>query len=117
MFTFAGRKAQEQDVTVNFGGGQIAVVPRNGGAPVATLPYRRILRATYIRDDNPRWDPALPSPAEKVDLSGLMNRDRHWLMLQTKDGYTLLRLDGEAWLTVLQTLEARTGTPITRPAK
>ena len=47
----------DQDVVVNFGSGQIAVVPKNGGAPVATLTYRRIVRATYIRDDNPRWDP------------------------------------------------------------
>ena len=117
LFTVKDRGADETDVTVNFGSGQIAVVPRNGGAPVATLPYRRIVRATYIRADNPRWDPALPSPPEKLDLSGAFNRDRHWLMLQMKDGYTLIRLDGDAWLTVLQTFEARTGIKIDRPAK
>jgi hypothetical protein len=117
LFTFNGRRAEEQDVTVNFGGGQIAIVPKNGGAPVASLPYRRVLHATYIRDDNPRWDPALPGPDGKVDLSGAFNRNRHWLMLQTKESYTLLRLDGDAWLTVLQTFEARTGIKIDRPSK
>jgi serine/threonine-protein kinase len=117
FLTFNGRRVDDAEVTVTFGGGQIAVVPKNGGAPIATLPYRRILRATYIRDDNPRWDPALPGPTEKVDLSGMFNRDRHWLTLQTKDSFTLLRLDGDAWLTVLQTYEARTGTQISRPAK
>jgi hypothetical protein len=117
LFTFEGRKTNEQDVTVNFGSGQVAVVPKNGGAPVATMAYRRIVRATYIRAENPRWDPALPGPAEKLDLGGVFNRDRHWLMLQAKDGYTLLRLDGDAWLTVLQTFESRTGIKIDRPSR
>jgi hypothetical protein len=115
--TVTGRRVSDEDVNVTFGGGQLAVVPREGGAPTKTLPYRRILRATYIRSDNPRWDPALPAPTEKFDAGGIFNRDRHWLFLQTKDDYVILRLEGDGWLTVLQTFESRTGLKIDRPEK
>ena len=117
LLIISGRRTTDQDVTLNFGGGQLTVVPKNGGAPISSLPYRRILRATYIRDDNPRWDPALPGPEEKIDAGGFLGRDRHWLTLQAKDSYTIVRLEGDAWLNVLQTFEARTGIKIDRPSR
>jgi hypothetical protein len=114
--TVTGRRTADQDVNITFGDGQVAIVARSDGSPVASLPYRRILRATYIRSDNPRWDPALPGPTEKFDAGGVFNRARHWLVLQTKDEYSILRLEGDGWLNVLQTFEARTGVKIDRPA-
>jgi hypothetical protein len=117
LVTVNGRRVSDQDVTVTFGGGQVAVVARNGNTVIAPMPYRRIVKATYIRADNPRWDPALPGPTEKFDAGGVFNRDRHWFVVQTKDAYAIFRLDGNEWLKVLQTFESRTGLKIDRPEK
>jgi eukaryotic-like serine/threonine-protein kinase len=115
FMTVSGKRVTDEDVTVNFGGGQVAVVPRKGGVPINQMPYRRIIRATYVRAPNPKWDPELAAPTEKFDVSGVLNRARHWLVLQSKDAYSILRLDGDGWLSILQTFEARTGLKIDRP--
>ena len=116
MMTVEDRRVSDQDVMVTFGGGEITVLPRKGGTALVSVPYKNILKATYIHSSNPRWDAALPGP-EKFDASGLLNRARHWLVLQTKSSYTILRLDGDSWLKVQQAFDARTGLKIDRPEK
>ncbi len=110
-----GRRAVERDVVINFGGGQVSVLPRDGGAAIAAVPYRRIRRATYVNARDPKWDPTLAGPPSDLDVGTVMRRARAWLVVQTADTYAILRLDTNA-AKIIETLEARTGIKVDRPA-
>ncbi len=112
-----GRRTNDRDVLVNFGGGQITVLPRDGGAAIAAVPYRRIRRATYVNARDPKWDPALAAPPADLDVGTFLRQSRHWLVVQTADAYAILRLDDRQVTRLLQTLEARVGIKVDRPAQ
>ena len=84
-------------------------------APVA-LPYRNIVKATYSQGRDPKWDPALSGPGDKLDMPGIlgMGRTRYWLALQGPDRYVILRLDGEDRLDVMKAFEERSGIVVDR---
>jgi len=82
---------------------------------VTALRYPQIAKATYVRARDPQWDPLLSAPAGKIDVPGILGRSRHWLVLQSKDAYVILRLDGEDRLDVLKAFEERTGLVVERP--
>jgi serine/threonine-protein kinase len=111
-----GKKARDQEALLNFSGGQIAVVDRRAGTVIATLPYRNVVAATYVRARNPKWNASLISPPADLDVGGVLRTSKHYLTLQTKESYQILRLEDANVLRVLQTVEARTGVTIDRPS-
>ena len=65
---------------------------------------------------DPRWDPSFGAPAGKIDVPGFLGRSRHWLTVQTREAFAILRLDGADRMEILKTLEGRAGVTIDRPA-
>jgi len=110
-----GEKGDDEDVTITFGAGLFSVMPKSGVA-LASESYKRFVRATYVHAKNPKWDPLLPGPPPALDLSSLFNRARHWLVLQTRSPFIILRLDDSNWKEILETFETRTGLKVDRPA-
>ena len=110
-----GKSTSDRDALLNFAGGQLLVMPKTGGAAMATLPYRRITRATYVKARDPKWDPTLPAPPAGVDVGSFMRGGRHWLVLQGADHYEILRLEDNNFSRILATFEERTGMKIDRP--
>ena len=110
-----GKNTSDRDALLNFAGGQLLVMPKSGGAAMATLPYRTITRATYVKARDPKWDAALPGPPEGVDVGSFMRQGRHWLVLQGPDHYEILRLEDDNFTRILSTFEERTGLKIDRP--
>ena len=102
-----GDDSQDQDALVNFGGGQITVVPKDGGAAFASVPYATIAHATYSHSKDPKWDGSLPAPPDNLNIHGFLRGTRHWLMLQSKTAFVLLRLDDNNFRAVLDTIENR----------
>jgi serine/threonine-protein kinase len=101
----------DRDIVLNFTAQQFTVQPPNGSAPLATMPYSRILKATYVRARQPQWDPALAAPPETLQISGA---NHHWLVVQAQDSYVILRLD-RGWQRLLEAFESLTSRPIDRP--
>jgi len=108
-------KGDDQDARLIFGGGVIQVLSRNKDQAFTSEPYRRLARATYVRAKNPKWDPQLAGPPLTIDLSGLFRNTRHWLVLQSKTTYVILRLEDSNWQQILDTFETRTGLKVDRP--
>jgi hypothetical protein len=114
-FHITGNKGDDEDATLRFGNGQIEILPKKTGLPLATQLYRRVAHATYVRAKNPKWDSGLPGPDAALDLSNLFRNARHWLVLQSRSDFVVLRLDDSNWQSILDMFEARTGLKIDRP--
>ncbi len=71
-----GKKASDQDVLLSFAGGQISLTAKGGGSAMVTIAYKSVVRGTYTKARDPRWDASLPSPTEKLDLPGLIKTAR-----------------------------------------
>ena len=112
-----GQKADDEDAMLTFVAGQISVTSRRGGPALVSEPYKKIVRVTYTHSKTPKWDSTLPSPPDSLDLPGVgfLRGARHWLVLQTRTDYVLLRLDDSNWKQILETFETRTGLPVDRP--
>ena len=112
------KKGQDQDVVLNFVAGQISVAPRKGGNAILSVPYNRIAHMTYVHAKDPKWypDPTLSMPPDGLDIPGFMRGARHWLVLQTRTNYLILRLDDSDFSQILDTVESRTGIKVDRPA-
>lgn len=68
-----------------------------------TMPYRQVTSAAYTRDRNPRWYPTLAGPPVDVDMPGGMFRgDRHWLALQSRDSWMIVRMNDGDWRTITE---------------
>ena len=113
-----GKDADDDDAILQFVGGQVTVIPKKGGSAFATVPYRRVAHATYVHAKMPKWDPGLPAPVDGFDVPGigLFRPARHWLVLQTRTDFAILRLDDSNWKQVLDTFEARTGLKVDQPS-
>lgn len=108
------KSTRDTDVVLNFINGQVMVMPRNGGQAIATVPYRRILKATYTLGRDPKWDESLPGPPAGMDVGSFMRQTRHWLVVQGAEAYAVLRLDDNNFKQILETLEQRTGLKVER---
>ncbi len=108
LFAVENGQMKERDVLLTFSADALTAVPPSGGVPIAAFPYAGISNVAYARAKNPQWDPRFAAPVGKIDVSGLLDRARHWLVVQTPANYAILRLDGDDWSQVLQTLQART---------
>jgi serine/threonine-protein kinase len=118
LYEVDGKKVVDKDALLNFGNGQMMIMPRTGGAAIATLPYKRITSGTYIKARSPKWDPALSFPAG-VDAgsfsSMIVRTSRHWLVLQGMDHSEIFRLEDSNFERVLEAVETRTKIKIDRP--
>jgi len=118
MITVEGTKGRDQDVLLNFVGGEVAIVAKKGGSTLRSMPYSRIASATYTHDDAPAWSRAASGPPPGFDVPhGVFDRRaHHWLVLQTRTDYLILRLDDSTWRNVLGAVESRTGVKVVRRA-
>jgi hypothetical protein len=115
LLSVNGTKVTDQDVLLSFVGGQMHLTGKSGGSSIMTLAYKTLAHATYVHARDPKWDATLPAPAgDKLDMPGLIHPSRHWLTLQTRSGYVILRLDDINWERILQAVEARTGQKVDR---
>lgn len=115
----SGTRSWTSDVVVQFSETGVSVQPADGKMPPEVLAYQSIAKATYAQSKDPKLDPALSHPAEKIDVPGigLLSRSRHWLVLQGSDRYLILRMDGDDRLDVMKAFEERAGIVIDRSVK
>ena len=116
VLMISGRRAQDRDALLSFVGGQVSVLNREGGTVIASTAYKTIEKATYVRARNPKWDPALYSPPDNLDMPGILPTAKHWLVLQSRSAFLIIQLGGNSWQKVLETIEGRTGLKVERPA-
>jgi len=110
-----GKKTKDQDVLVNFVGGQLSVLQKTDSTPVAAWPYKTLLRATYVKARNPKWDSAFASPPEGLDVGGVLRTSKHWMVLQNRDSYMILRMSDSNYARMIDTIESRSGIQVARP--
>jgi hypothetical protein len=116
ILNVSGRKTSDQDVILNFAGGQLSVVDKKSGAAVVNVAYKTISHATYVHARNPRWDKTLSSPPDNLDVGGLLRTSKHWVVLQNAEAFWVLRVDGDDNIkNVLDTLSTRASLSIDRP--
>ncbi len=97
-------------------GGQISITAKSGGSAIASVAYRSIVHGTYVHAKDPKWDATLPAPPADLDMPGFLRTSHHWLTLQTRSAYVILRLEDDNWERIMQAVEARTGLKIERIA-
>ena len=107
-------RAQYVDVTVRLSDADVEVLPRTGGAPISTMRYASIV-TTYVHADNPQWRSELAWPATKINVPGILGRAGHWLVMQTRDSYAILRLADKDSKTMLAAFESRSKKSVSRP--
>jgi predicted Ser/Thr protein kinase len=107
----SGSRASTSDVVVQFSDTGVTVQPADGKTAPEVFSYHSIAKATYAQSKDPKLDPALSHPTEKIDVPGIgvLSRSRHWLVLQGSDRYLILRLDGNDRLDVMKAFEERAG--------
>jgi serine/threonine-protein kinase len=115
LLTVTGRKAKDQDVVVSLLTDRISVTAKNGGAPLQSLVYGRVLRATYVKAKAPKFDPGFPAPPADLDMPGVFASSHHWLALQTKETYLILRLDDANYARILETVQTRARVKVAKP--
>ena len=89
-----------------------AVTLFDDSAPTALfeLPYQQLPAAAYTRARHPRWYPTLAGPPIDVDMpGGLFRGDRHWLALQSRDRWLIVRMNDGDWQQITATVTARLG--------
>jgi eukaryotic-like serine/threonine-protein kinase len=107
-----GSKTKEQDVSLTLESGGIVVRNGKGDQVLKALPYQEVLSATYSESKRPHWN-ATPGVAGVPSAFGgsgsLFQRSRHWLTLQSKDDFLILRLEKDNLPAILPAIESRTG--------
>jgi hypothetical protein len=111
-----GRDTDDEDVALSFGNGQVSLAGRKSGSVIAAMPYTSTLRATYTKARDPKWDSTIFGPPPKLDVGGVLRTSKHWLVLQARDAYLILRLEDSNFRQVLEAVGTRTSLPIDRPA-
>jgi len=113
-----GTKTKELDVLLGLEPENAVLRSRDNGTVIQTIPYRSIAAATYARAKRPRWkeDAALaPIPKDFGGSGFFLKTSKHWLTLQSKSGFVVLRLEDKNVMTVLSSIESRTGNKVDRP--
>jgi hypothetical protein len=112
LMTVTGKKAKDDDVLVSFVAGQMTVLAKKDSASILAWSYKDVSRATYVKARDPRWDPSLASPPDGLDVGGAFRTSKHWLVLQNKDGYLILRLADSNYARMIEVVEARAGVTV-----
>jgi hypothetical protein len=114
----SGKKASEENATLQFTRDGVALIGQNGTS-LGTLLYRDVSYATYVRARDPKWSVVLASPPPDVDLPGGnmlgIRSARHWLTLQSRASYLIVRLNDDDWRQVTDAVSARTGVTVEVP--
>jgi serine/threonine protein kinase len=112
-----GKKADDRPAVLAFGAGQVSLAAEKGGAPLAAMPYGEITYAVHVHARDPKWSVVLAAPPGDVDLpGGLFRSARHWLTLQSRSSFMIVRLGDSDWPKVMETVTARTGIKVEQPA-
>ena len=115
-----GTKSREQDSLLSFDGDALTVRNRDTGAVIKTLSYKTVQALTYSNSRRPRASDRADVAALPASFGGsgfFLKTSKHWLTLQSKREFLILRLDDRNVRPVLQSIEARTGVKVDRPAK
>ncbi len=113
LLVINGRRSNDQEGLLTFSDGNLMLVGQSSGAGLAAMPYGSLLRATYVHGRDPRWDPTLAGPPPDLDVGGMFRTAKHWLVLQARDAFMVLRLDDANWRPILNTVVDRTKVQIT----
>jgi len=115
LLTVKGKSTDDHEVVLAFDDSRMTTAPTGSKGQRAEIPYARIAKATYTFGRDPKWNPGYSAPAGRIDVPGIMGRQRHWLTVQTPDAYVILRLDGPDRAKILEIFAARTGVPVDSP--
>jgi len=113
-----GNRSREVDALLGLEPASLVIRNRRDGSVIGTQPYGAIAAATYSNSRRPRWksDPALAPVPESVGGGGFfLSTAKHWLTLQTKSEFVILRLDDKNVQQVLSAIERRTNIKVERP--
>ena len=116
LLVVTGRRSNDQEGVLSFASGQFTLLGRSSGAALASMPYPSLLRATYVHGRDPNWDPSLSAPPQDLDVGGVFRTAKHWLVLQGRDSYMIVRLEDNNWRPILNTVVERTQVQITLAA-
>jgi hypothetical protein len=114
-----GTKARELDALLILEPERLVIRNRDNGSVLQTAPYQSIAVATYARARQPRWQEdssVAPIPKSFSGSGFFLKSSRHWLTLQSKSEFLILRLEDKNVKAILASIEARTGSKIQRPA-
>jgi hypothetical protein len=105
-----GRRAQERPAVLTFADGAVTLFDDSGRTPLVALPYREVTSAAYTHDRDPRWYPTLAGPPVDVDMpGGLFRGDRHWLALQSRESWMIIRMNDGDWRPITEAVTALLG--------
>jgi serine/threonine-protein kinase len=109
-----GANAREEKTRLNLSAGRSSLVPTAGGKVVRAVQTRDITKATYVHAEKPEFDPALNLPSSTVkNWPGV--RSQHWLVLQSKSSFTVLRLEESTRVTeILSAFEKSMGLTVVK---
>jgi hypothetical protein len=113
-----GTKSRELDALLILEPERLVVRNRDNGSILQATPYQSIAAATYTRSKQPRWQEAesvAPIPKNFSGSGFFLKSSRHWLTLQSKTEFVILRLEDKNFRMVLASLEARTGLRVQQP--
>jgi len=113
VLAITGRRSSDQQGVLSFSAGNITMLGRGTNAALASMPYDALLRATYVRGRDPKWDPSLAAPPQDLDVGGMFRTAKHWLVLQGREAFVVLRLEDNNWRPVLNAVVERTKVQIT----
>jgi hypothetical protein len=107
MLAFTGKKADEQPAVLQLAADRLSIVGANGAA-LAVMPYREVTYAVYVHAKDPKWSVVLAAPPPDPDLpGGIFRSSRHWLTLQSRSSFVILRLGDDNWQRVLEAIGSR----------
>ena len=115
LLVIDGRRSSDQEGLLSFAAGNVTLMSPSTGAGVASMPYADLVKATYVRGRDPKWDATLAGPPEDLDVGGIFRTPKHWLVLQGRENFMVLRLEDNNWRPIVNTVVDRTGVQLTLP--
>jgi hypothetical protein len=112
-----GERVREREGMLQLTDGEVAIVTKEGGPSIASVPTSALRGIFYARSKQPRWRDANGQPVEsKIDLGrlGFLRGDRNWVILLTGGEPVIFRIEDTALRTILPALQERTGKKIER---
>jgi eukaryotic-like serine/threonine-protein kinase len=113
-----GAKSRELDALLILEPERLVVRNRDNGSILQATSYQSIAAATYTRSKQPRWQEdgsVAPIPKSFSGSGFFLKSSRHWLTLQSKAEFVILRLEEKNFRMVLASVEARTGLKVQQP--
>jgi serine/threonine-protein kinase len=113
-----GAKSRELDALLILEPDRLVVRNRDNGSILQAASYQSIAAATYTRSKQPRWQEdgsVAPIPKGFSGSGFFLKSSRHWLTLQSKTEFVVLRLEDKNFRMVVASVEARTGLKVQQP--